>query len=122
MDEFVAASRAAGGARGINAMCTVFAESEVISATARGADRGELARGLHEAVARRALSMLRRLPLEDDVVFCGGGARNGCLRELVERALGRRVHVPGEPQVLAALGAALSANGAGTVESEDRDA
>ena len=108
MDGFVRAGREADGARTINAMCTVFAESEVVSATARGADRAELARGLHEAVVRRAVAMMRRLPLEDEIVFCGGGALNACLHELVAAALGREVRLPPEPQIVAALGAALS--------------
>jgi predicted CoA-substrate-specific enzyme activase len=111
MADFVQASREAMGSQSINAMCTVFAESEVISATARGVSRAELARGLHEAVVRRAVGMLRRLPLEDEIVFCGGGALNACLHELIARALGREVHVPRAPQVVAAFGAALSAEG-----------
>jgi len=109
IDEFVCAGREAERSQAINAMCTVFAESEVISATARGVDRAEMARGLHEAVTRRALAMLRRIDLRDDVVFCGGGALNGCLRQFISEGLGREVHVPPEPQILAALGAALSA-------------
>ncbi|MGD7651933.1 MAG: acyl-CoA dehydratase activase [Verrucomicrobiales bacterium] len=109
MAEFVRAGDEAEEAQAINAMCTVFAESEVISATARGVDRASMARGLHEAVSRRALAMLRRVELHDDVVFCGGGALNGCLQRFVAEGLGRDVHVPDEPQILAALGAALSA-------------
>ena len=108
MADFVRASREARGSRTINAMCTVFAESEVISATARGVDRAELSRGLHEAVVRRAAAMLRRLPLEDEIVFCGGGALNACLHELIASALGREVVLPPAPQIVAALGAALS--------------
>jgi len=118
MADFVQASRAASGSQSINAMCTVFAESEVVSATARGVDRAELARGLHDAVVRRAVAMLRRLPLEDEIVFCGGGAQNACLHELVARALGREIHVPPEPQIVAALGAALSVDGIHGVGSE----
>ena len=108
MADFVRASREATGSQTINAMCTVFAESEVISATARGVDRAELARGLHEAVVRRAVAMLRRLPLEDEIVFCGGGALNSCLHELIAKQLGRVVRLPPAPQIVAALGAALS--------------
>jgi activator of 2-hydroxyglutaryl-CoA dehydratase len=108
MAEFVHAGRATEACRSINAMCIVFAESEVISATARGVDRAELARGLHDAVVRRAVAMLRRLPLEDEIVFCGDGALNTCLHELVSRALNREVYLPPEPQIVAALGAALS--------------
>jgi len=108
VDEFVEAGRTAPGSASINAMCTVFAESEVISATARGADRAALARGLHEAVVQRAAAMLRRIPIEDEVVFVGGGALNACLRELIAAAIDREVCVPPEAQVLAAYGAALS--------------
>lgn len=108
MADFVQAGREADSSRAINAMCTVFAESEVISATARGADRAELARGLHEAVVRRAVAMLRRLPLDDEIVFCGGGALNACLHELISGSLQREVHLPPDPQIVAALGAALS--------------
>lgn len=113
MSDFIQAGLETRRSRTINAMCTVFAESEVISATARGADRAELARGLHDAVARRAVAMLRRVPLEDDIVFCGGGALNACLRELIAEALGRDVRLPPDPQIIAALGAALSVDGQG---------
>jgi predicted CoA-substrate-specific enzyme activase len=109
MDEFVDAGRGSPVSTPINAMCTVFAESEVISATARGADRAALARGLNEAVAQRAVAMLRRIRIEDEVVFVGGGALNTCLHELVATAIGRDVHVPPEAQILTAYGAALSA-------------
>lgn len=108
MEEFVSVARSARGIQSINAMCTVFAESEVISATARGVDRAVLARGLHDAAVRRAVAMLRRIPIEDEVLFCGGGALNTCLGELLAEALGREVHVPSEPQIVAAFGAALS--------------
>ena len=101
-------------------MCTVFAESEVISATARGTDRGARARGLHEAGVHRGAAMLRRLKLADEVVFCGGGALNACLHELVAEAIDRPVHLPDEPQIVAALGAALSVNGS-TPHSQSKE-
>ncbi|MFH1130590.1 MAG: acyl-CoA dehydratase activase [Pseudomonadota bacterium] len=108
MKDFIRASHKATDSHSINDTCTVFAESAVISATACGVDRSELARGLHDAVVRRAVAMLRRLPLEDEIVFCGGGALNTCLHELIQKALSQKVHVPPEPQIIAALGAALS--------------
>jgi len=108
MEEFVEAGRNAAGSQSINAMCTVFAESEVISATARGVDRAQLSRGLHEAVVRRAAAMLRRVNILDDVVFCGGGALNLCLQKMLAAAIGREVHVPANAQTVAALGAAIS--------------
>lgn len=124
MDEFVKASCEARGAQSIHSMCTVFAESEVISATARGVDRAALARGLHEAVVRRAVGMLRRVALQDEIVFCGGGALNACLHQLIAEGLGRQIHLPPEPQIVAALGAALSATpalGGGPKPKEQHD-
>jgi (R)-2-hydroxyacyl-CoA dehydratese activating ATPase len=111
MPEFVAAADRAGGTLKLGSMCTVFAESEVVSAVARGHSRAELALGIHRAIADRTAAMLRRLPLEDDVLFCGGGAHNACLRRLVGEQLGRGVHVPADPQVVAAVGCALHAAG-----------
>ena len=45
----------------INSMCTVFAESEVTSLIAKGADRKEIARGLHLSVVKRAAGMINRV-------------------------------------------------------------
>lgn len=110
MAEFVSAAAAAGGARKLNSMCTVFAESEVISEVARGTDRDELALGIHRAIAERSSAMLRRMPLADDVLFCGGAAKNDCLRDLVAVAVGRPLHRTSDPQVVAAVGCALHAS------------
>jgi len=107
MGEFVDAALTAPRAQQVAAMCTVFAESEVIGAVARQVPRDELALGLHQSVARRALGLLRRIPVRDDVLFCGGGARNAALVRLVREGLDREVHVPADPQVVAAMGAAL---------------
>jgi activator of 2-hydroxyglutaryl-CoA dehydratase len=91
-------------------MCTVFAESEVTSLIAKGQDPREIALGLHAAVVRRAVSMLRRVSSNlDSVVFAGGVANNPCMRELLADSLGVNVQVPETPQMTGALGAALLA-------------
>ncbi|MGI9862459.1 acyl-CoA dehydratase activase [Moorella naiadis] len=101
----------------ISSMCTVFAESEVISLLAAGAAREEIVAGLHRAVARRVKSMLKNGALAP-VVFTGGGAKNEGLRRALEAELGVEVMVPAEPRITGALGAALIAwersGGAGT--------
>jgi (R)-2-hydroxyacyl-CoA dehydratese activating ATPase len=107
MPDFVAAARSATGAQKISAMCTVFAESEIISSVARGIPREDLALGIHEGIAGRSVSLLHRVPIEDEVLFCGGVALNECMKDLVEHGLGRIVHVPEDPQIVAALGCAL---------------
>ncbi len=92
----------------ISSMCTVFAESEVTGLIARGTPRPEIARGLHEAICDRATALLKRVGVERDVVFAGGVARNPCLRSLLEKRLGLPLLVPEDPQIVGALGAALS--------------
>ena len=74
IDELGPAALAAPCAAQVSSMCTVFAESEVIGLLHRGEPRGSVARGLHEAVARRTLSALRRVRAEPPLFFAGGGA------------------------------------------------
>ncbi|MBU0986939.1 MAG: 3-hydroxyacyl-ACP dehydratase [Proteobacteria bacterium] len=93
----------------INSMCTVFAESEVTSLVAKGEDPREIALGLHRSVVRRAVSMLKRVSVGNDIVFAGGVAKNPCMRHLLEETLERQVLVPEDPQMVGALGAALLA-------------
>ncbi len=93
----------------ISSMCTVFAESEVTGLIARNLPREEIARGLHEAVCDRSLALLKRVGIERELVFAGGVALNPCLRALLEERLGYPLLVPEEPQMVGALGAALSA-------------
>ena len=93
----------------ISSMCTVFAESEVTSLIAKGQSRREIARGLHTSVIRRAAGMINRVSSEGDIVFTGGVAKNPCMRRLLAEKLGREIHVPVDPQMIGALGAALLA-------------
>ena len=94
----------------INSMCTVFAESEVTSLLARGENRLEIARGLHDSVVKRAYSMIKRVAEDNgDIFFSGGVANNPCMVEFLSAISGRTVHVPDKPQMVGALGAALIA-------------
>jgi len=94
----------------INSLCTVFAQSEVVSLVARGAHGPAIALGVHEAIATRVAGMARRVGPKERVVFAGGGALNACLRQLMSRKLGLELTVPEEPQIVGALGAALMAS------------
>lgn len=93
----------------ISSMCTVFAESEVTSLIAKGVKREEIGTAIHRAIATRIGAMAKRFPLEDDVVFAGGCARNRCLKEFLEQSLGRPILVADTPEITGALGAALLA-------------
>ena len=93
----------------INSLCTVFAESEVVSLITRGEEPGAIAFALHDAVASRLAVMIRRTGIREKVVFAGGGSRNLCLKRLLEQELETNIIVPDSPQTVGALGAALLA-------------
>lgn len=91
----------------VSSMCTVFAESEVTSLIAKGENRREIARGLHDSVARRSAAMINRVCSNGDVVFTGGVAHNPCVTALLEEKIQRKVVIPEDPQRMGAYGAAL---------------
>jgi len=93
----------------ISSMCTVFAESEVVSLIAQGLPREEIARGLHDAVAGRTAGMVYRIGLKEKVVMTGGVAKNSAVVRALEEKLKVKIVVPPEPQIVGALGAALLA-------------
>jgi predicted CoA-substrate-specific enzyme activase len=74
----------------ISSTCTVFAESEVITLVAEGADREEIVAGICHSIARRVGAMARRVGVEAPVAFAGGVAKNiGVVR--AGRDPGRRI-------------------------------
>ena len=110
VNDFGPHALAAGGrAVRISSMCTVFAESEVVSLIARGADSRRVALGLHQAIVDRVGGMVRRTGVHERFVFAGGVAHNPCLQQLFAEALDVPITVPDQPQIVGALGAALHA-------------
>jgi (R)-2-hydroxyacyl-CoA dehydratese activating ATPase len=109
LDEFSAAALSAENFEKINNMCTVFAESEVISLTAQGAKRQEVALGIHRSIVSRSVALLKRIAPPGELFFAGGVALNGCVRALIAEELNRPVVVSPDPQIVGALGAAIHA-------------
>lgn len=95
----------------MNAQCAVFAESEVVSLIHAKTSKADIARAVHEAIAGRIISMVRRVGFEKDVLVVGGVARNIGFIESMKRGLEMDVSVPEDPEFVAALGAALDAAG-----------
>ncbi len=95
---------------GISSLCTVFAESEVITLIGKGVKREVIATALHSSIITRILPLTKRVGIMDDVVFAGGCARDACLRGMLSERLGREVLVHTDPDVLSAYGAALCAS------------
>ncbi len=92
---------------GISSMCTVFAESEVISLRAKEFSKEDIAAGLVAGIASRVAVMAKRAGLKRNIVLVGGVAKNAGIRAALEKELGTSLLVPEEPQVTGALGAAL---------------
>jgi predicted CoA-substrate-specific enzyme activase len=93
----------------VNSMCTVFAESEVISLKNQGSSPRDIARAVHLSVVERLAAMLHRIGHGDSVVFTGGVAKNRAMVQLLRDKLEIALLVPEEPDIVGALGAALSA-------------
>lgn len=97
----------------MNAQCTVFAESEVVSLIHAKIAKPDIVRAVHDAIASRITSMARRVGVETDVALIGGVAHNVGLVDALKRGLEADVLVPSDPEFVGALGAALIANGNG---------
>jgi len=108
LEEFSQAALSAEKAIKINSTCTVFAESEVVSLTAKGVPRNEVALGIHKAIVSRSVGLLKKVAVPGTIFFAGGVARNACVRVLLEQEMGSPVFVPTDPQIVGAVGAALS--------------
>ncbi len=93
----------------ISSMCTVFAESEVITLVAEGTLREDIVAGLHRAIAKRVGAMVKRVGVVPPIAFAGGVAKNAGVRRALEEELGEDLVTPKEPQIVGALGAALIA-------------
>ncbi len=91
----------------MNAQCTIFAESEVVTLIHEKTSKADIARAIHDAIADRIASMTRRLGIQKDVVLVGGVAKNVGFVSSLEKTLGVSLLIPEEPEFVGALGAAL---------------
>jgi predicted CoA-substrate-specific enzyme activase len=93
----------------ISSVCAVLAESEIINLVSDGQSVENIIRGIHNSLASRAKALLARVGLEDEVTFVGGVARQNGMVKALKDTIGRQVNVSDEPDMVAALGAALLA-------------
>ena len=93
----------------ISSMCTVFAESEVISLIAKGERRENIVAGIHDAIGARVASMARRVKIVAPVMMTGGVAKNKGLVKALEKRLMKKILIAESAQVVGAIGAALLA-------------
>jgi len=95
----------------MNAQCAVFAESELVTLVHAKTLKPDMARAVHDAIADRIVSMVRRVGMENEVMLIGGVAKNVGFYESLKRELETEVIVPKDPELVSALGAALLAAG-----------
>ena len=91
----------------ISSVCAVLAETEIINHVSEGVTVENILRGIHNSLADRALSLLKRVGLDGPVAFIGGVAQQEGMVVALRDKLGVPVLVPEGPQFAAALGAAL---------------
>ena len=93
----------------ITTTCTVFAETEIINWLARGKKVEDVLMGVHQAIATRSISLLRRVGVEDELTFTGGVTRNTAMVKILEEMLETHLNVSEEAHYMGAIGASLFA-------------
>lgn len=102
----------ANGNLTLSSMCTVFAESEVVSLIAEGMEVGEIVNGLHRSIANRTQMLIKRVAskIEDlNISMSGGVARNAGVVKALGEIMDCEIAVPPIPDIVGAYGAALIA-------------
>jgi predicted CoA-substrate-specific enzyme activase len=93
----------------IATVCTVFVESDILSYLTQGKKPEDILSGVHLAIAKRTLSLARRVPLEPDIVMTGGVAQNVGMVSALEQVLGAKLKISPIAQFTGAIGAAVFA-------------
>lgn len=93
----------------ISSMCTVFAESEVVSLIAQNKATDDIVHGLNKAVAAKTASLAKRVGGAEKYMMTGGVSKNKGLVKTLEERLGTELVISDKAQLCGALGAALFA-------------
>ena len=91
----------------ISSMCTVFAESEIISLLAQDIPKENIAAGILKSIANKGISMLNKGNLQGTVAFTGGLAQSKELVKMLEEKLNKEIFIAEDAQIIGALGAAI---------------
>lgn len=94
----------------MNAQCAIFAESEVVGLIHARTNKPDISKAIHDAMASRIVSMIRRVGVKEDVAMIGGVALNQGFVAAMKRQLKiSNIYIPADPQFGAAVGAAVVA-------------
>ncbi len=95
----------------ISSMCSVFAQSEVVSLIADDKKLEDIVHGINRSVASKLVTLVKRGKMDSKYMMTGGVARNIGVVRAIEEKLGTEIIIPEEPDICGALGAALIAAG-----------
>ena len=98
-----------GGGTSISSMCTVFAESEVISLIGRGEPKENIAFAVVDSIVKKVGSQAGRMAVVGEVCLTGGLCEFTYLKDSLSRHMGKTVHTDPDGRYAGAIGAALSA-------------
>ena len=94
----------------MNAQCAIFAESEVVGLIHAKTDKPDISKAIHDSMASRVVSMIRRIGVNEDLVMIGGVGYNPGFIAAMQRELKvQKICIPDEPEYGAAVGAAVVA-------------
>lgn len=93
----------------ISSMCTVFAESEVVSLIAKNKSADDIVHGLNKSVAAKTGTLVARVGGQEKYMMTGGVSRNRGLVKALEEELGCELVISPYSQLCGAIGAALFA-------------
>lgn len=93
----------------ITNVCTVFVETEIMNHLSRGKSAEDILAGVHQSIAARSVSLMRRVGIESEITFTGGVSRNAGMVAALQEKLGFPINVSPDSQYMGAIGAALFA-------------
>ena len=94
----------------MNAQCAIFAESEVVGLIHAKTKVKDISKAIHDSMASRVVSMIRRVGVNQDVAMVGGVGYNPGFVESMRRELKLdKIYIPDDPEYGAAVGAAVVA-------------
>lgn len=94
----------------INAQCVIFAESEVVGLIHAKTDKPDISKAIHDSMASRIVSMIRRIGVNKDIVMVGGvGYNPGFMAAMKKELKVDTIYIPDEPEYASAVGAAILA-------------
>jgi len=109
LDELGEVSMRSTSALRITNVCTVFVETEIMNHLSKGKKGEDILAGVHQSIAARSVSLIRRVGISPEITFTGGVSLNKGMVHALQEKFGSPINVSDDSQYIGALGAALFA-------------